>query len=468
MLGSATLSQPKIDTLRAVLGKYVGQELDSNTQAAVASELSAKLGTKVSANEIPSLIRGYAAVAERLDAQDAHQAQVSSDVGPTLTASSNRDDHRSRWNPRGAVALQLARLSNTAALPGNTCVSAREQLLPIIAAAKEALAKNGVATGWLDDAVRAISDEVTDINALRARAKYAVELDTKRTGSAPETLASARESIADTTVTLAFILERLSIPTSGLLLELEHNPTAHADAADVALVQCKERLDEGLTGAAGQMLARFDKEMEAVDELLQEATLSVANHAANREALRRTGRELDRAVDEHLELMPRLRRQYAETVLTKLDGVEADLNDAIFVSKDALHNADRAFAKGAVIGASRALKAADEAFESIRVKLDAIREVTSALSRADQNNAMSLQRVERDYDALASRASNLTLGDATSATLEAALAAVRRSSAALGASRREPYDVASMLEAARLAVQRAGSAVTIEVAQTMR
>ena len=414
-------------------------------------------------------------------------AEISAAVDKSIAAARSQF----RRDPVGAFERggeTANRILDESALLANTCVSAREELLPIIASSKETLAKNGVATGWLDDAVRAISDDVTrqastlddgsgkagidkivtDIRALTARAQDAVELDARRTGPAPETLASARKLIADTRAQLAQQLAKLNVPTSGLLLEAEYNPTAHADAADVALVQCKEHLDAGSTSGAGQALARFDKEIATADELLQEATHSVANHAANRESLRQTGRELDRAVDEHLEFMPRLRRQYAESVLTKLDGVEHDVTDAMFAAKDALQSADHLFPRGAVIGAGRAIKAADEAFSSIGGKLDAIREVTAALENADQNNATNLRRVEHDYNALARRASGLTLLETTIATVQAALAAVERSSAALGASYRDPYDVASMVESARLAVASADSAVSIEVANRQR
>ncbi len=109
MLGNAQLTRENLGTLRDVLGQYVGTQMDATTQARVARELTTRFGQTVTASEVPSLVR----VAERVGAQDARRASVDKQLGGTLSASSTRDDRRSRWNDKGPLALLMRVTSST-------------------------------------------------------------------------------------------------------------------------------------------------------------------------------------------------------------------------------------------------------------------------------------------------------------------------------------------------------------------
>ncbi|HSI03609.1 MAG: hypothetical protein ACAI38_19660 [Myxococcota bacterium] len=122
MLASAHLTRENLGTLSEVLGPYVGTKMDATTQTRVAQELTARFGTPVTAAELPSLVRGYAAIADRVASQDARQADVGKRFGGTLVASSTRDDRRSRWNAKGPLAFLMR--ATTSTFPMETLTSA--------------------------------------------------------------------------------------------------------------------------------------------------------------------------------------------------------------------------------------------------------------------------------------------------------------------------------------------------------
>lgn len=308
---------------------------------------------------------------------------------------------------------------------------AREEVLPPLRTAEEALRVQGYATDWVSDALSALSEKADataksssnlpvreevlaiegELSALGARVQKAALLEERLRESTEKAIETSTKLVDTERTNLA---TPLMIDPGLVMREKGDDPSAHLDAATKLVAEARESLKQGEVDAAERSLGDADKLVREANAVVAATKKAFEEYNALSSSLTADTERLERLVPSHSAVLESIEKGYAPAVMTlgegdtlhprgngtvrdNIDEANQSLNEAKRVARDA----SELFEEGRFLQSSALLRQIDAIHAFVNDRFKEIVEKRDRLVAVTEANREKLDELEQSRKELA-------------------------------------------------------------------
>lgn len=380
------------------------------------------------------------------------------------------------WEEFGDTSRRMAQDGSQIVAVGQ---QARQDLLPALKSADEALHPHQVQTAWAhskkdefslaldrtgEKAVQqpvgeAVTQIQKDIVALQARVETVVEQDTERREVSPKLISEAESDVETARQGLASALQAAGVFAGGkpeqVLREPDRDPTTQTDKSHKDWDAIKPNLDTGNIEQAGVHLQNIRQQTELAHQLVKESREALSNYTTTAEERRSRRENIEASIGQtYAGSLERIKSAYAATAqklvaaevrqssTSKVDTVadyltEAgkELDTSGSLNSQAQGNYERAY----LLTSRDQLIDSDIQLRTAQANLDAITTAEKVLGNHQKAAEEELSALTGRLGGTATKSNDSYVRNQAKSLVQQAQAELQKAKAAVGAKPADPY-----------------------------
>ncbi|MFN8611080.1 MAG: hypothetical protein U0931_26290 [Vulcanimicrobiota bacterium] len=380
------------------------------------------------------------------------------------------------WQEFGDVGKRMATEGNQIVEVGQ---GARDNLLPALKTADEALHPNGVLTNWahsrkeelsiaLDrEGEKAVSgsvaEEVTglknDIAALQSRVETVVEQDKERREVSPGLISDAEADVNTAREGLAKALKAAGVFANGtadqVLREPDRDPTTQTDKSHKDWDQIKGNLDLGKIEQAGTLLQNIRTQTATAHDLVKQSREAFNNYTATAQERASRRDNIGKSIKEtYADSLKRIQGGYnASAQKLVADEVHNGANDKVGTVSDYLSNAQNEletsgslnsqaqanYERAYLLTSRDQLTESDKQLKVAKANLEAITTAEKTLNQHQADAEKELQALSGRVQSTAGKTNAEYVRGPAKSLVQQTQSALAQAKSAVGAKPADPY-----------------------------
>ncbi|MFN3361311.1 MAG: hypothetical protein ACK421_07805, partial [Pseudanabaenaceae cyanobacterium] len=330
------------------------------------------------------------------------------------------------WNNQGKTAERMLQEGERMIA---ICQRAQTVLLPQTDQTQQTLASNGIATTWLAQTLRQLSDRLDtlavnslttpcdadlekleqDIATFQERQQQAIAQDEQRRITLPQQIRDTENIILNTRQEISGVYQQrgMTFSPSQVLVEEDRNPSHRVTQAEQELLRLKDSLDQGDVQKAATQINKIAELLAEARQLCSDSLIFLNNYTNENNKVKNYRKSvLDKVSLTYRPLVHRLQQAYhpdalalvanelncPPTVANILERVEAEIKEV----ERLLQEATDRYQQGWLLASRDLLQGCIERLQDTEALLEQIPRAEQLLQKKQQAARQAIQQMEND------------------------------------------------------------------------